>query len=112
MTLANIMGGDGLIVVVIVIAVLFGGSQLPKIARNLGSAGKEFRKGQEESEEEARKQEAAKGKVDGAPRAVPPAPTPVPPVAAAPADDRVTLSKAELNALLDEREARARETNN
>ena len=31
--------------VIVVIAVLFGGSQIPKLARNLGSAQKEFKKG-------------------------------------------------------------------
>ncbi len=107
MVLANIMGTDGIIVLVILLVVVFGGSQLPKLARNVGSAGKEFRKAQEEAE-----QEAAKSAQKPAP-AVNPAPAPVPPVAAAPADDKVTLSKTELNALLDEREARTKgEANN
>jgi len=35
------------IVVVIVVLVLFGGSQLPKLARGLGAAQREFRKGLE-----------------------------------------------------------------
>ncbi len=103
MVLANIMGTDGIIVLVILLVVVFGGSQLPKLARNVGSAGKEFRKAQEEAEAE----EAAKGEKKPATPAVNPAPTPPPPVAA-PADDKVTLSKTELNALLDERESRAK----
>ena len=41
---AEILGPD-LIWVVVIIAVLFGGSQIPKLARNLGSAQKEFKKG-------------------------------------------------------------------
>ncbi len=41
---AEIFGMD-MVWVVIVIAVLFGGSQIPKLARNLGSAQKEFKKG-------------------------------------------------------------------
>jgi sec-independent protein translocase protein TatA len=45
---ANIMGPDGLVLVVIALVVLFGGSQLPKLARGLGSASHEFRKGLEE----------------------------------------------------------------
>ncbi|MCL4313387.1 MAG: twin-arginine translocase TatA/TatE family subunit [Actinobacteria bacterium] len=44
--LADIFGPDVLIVL-IVIAVLFGGSQLPKLARALGSASHEFKKGVE-----------------------------------------------------------------
>jgi sec-independent protein translocase protein TatA len=46
--LADIFGLDGVIVLIIVIAVLFGGSQIPKLARSLGSAQSEFKKGMEE----------------------------------------------------------------
>ena len=45
--LANIAGPD-LFIVLAVVALLFGGSQLPKLARSLGSASHEFRKGVEE----------------------------------------------------------------
>lgn len=38
-------GGPQLIIVLIVVLVLFGGSQLPKLAKNLGKAQKEFRDG-------------------------------------------------------------------
>ena len=49
--LANILGPDGLIVIgVIVVVLLFGGSQLPKLARGLGSASHEFKKGMEEGD--------------------------------------------------------------
>ncbi|HUZ19967.1 MAG TPA: twin-arginine translocase TatA/TatE family subunit [Acidimicrobiales bacterium] len=49
--LAEILGADGLIVIaVIVIVLLFGGSQLPKLARGLGSASHEFKKGIEEGD--------------------------------------------------------------
>jgi sec-independent protein translocase protein TatA len=44
MVLAEIFGPDVLIVLVIV-ALIFGGSQLPKLARSLGSAKGEFEKG-------------------------------------------------------------------
>jgi sec-independent protein translocase protein TatA len=37
-----------LIIVLVVILVLFGGSQLPKLARGLGSAQREFKKGLDE----------------------------------------------------------------
>ena len=44
--LADIFGVDGIVVIVVVaIVLLFGGSQLPKLARGLGSASHEFRKG-------------------------------------------------------------------
>jgi sec-independent protein translocase protein TatA len=45
--LAEIIGPD-ILIVLAVILVLFGGSQLPKLARGLGSAQKEFKKGLEE----------------------------------------------------------------
>lgn len=49
--LANIFGPDTLIIVVaIVVVLLFGGNRLPKLARGLGSASHEFRKGLEEGE--------------------------------------------------------------
>jgi TatA/E family protein of Tat protein translocase len=51
---ADIFGGDGLIVIVVALIVLVGGSQLPKIARNVGLAGREFKKAQSEAEDEAR----------------------------------------------------------
>ena len=45
--LGEIIGPDILIILAVVL-VLFGGSQLPKLARGLGSAHKEFKKGLEE----------------------------------------------------------------
>jgi sec-independent protein translocase protein TatA len=48
--LAEIIGPDLVIVVIVVaIVLLFGGTKLPKIARNLGSAKSEFEKGVRES---------------------------------------------------------------
>ncbi|HXQ43393.1 MAG TPA: twin-arginine translocase TatA/TatE family subunit [Acidimicrobiales bacterium] len=46
--LAEIFGMDGVIVLVVVVAVLFGGSQIPKLARSLGSTRREFKKGLDE----------------------------------------------------------------
>jgi len=37
--------GPELIIVAVIVLVLFGGSQLPKLAKNLGQAQKEFKKG-------------------------------------------------------------------
>ncbi len=47
--LSEIIGPD-ILIVLVVILVLFGGSQLPKLARGLGSAQKEFKKGLEEGQ--------------------------------------------------------------
>ncbi len=43
--LADIFGPDGLIVLLVIVVVLFGSTQLPKLARSLGSAQSEFKKG-------------------------------------------------------------------
>ena len=43
--LAEIFGPDLIIVIIVVAVVLFGGSQIPKLARSLGSAHSEFKKG-------------------------------------------------------------------
>jgi sec-independent protein translocase protein TatA len=50
MFLANLAGSDMVIVVVVIAVVLFGGSAIPKLARNLGSAKKEFEKGIKEAQ--------------------------------------------------------------
>jgi sec-independent protein translocase protein TatA len=47
MVLGEIIGWEFLLVLAI-IALLFGSSQLPKLARSVGQASKEFRKGLEE----------------------------------------------------------------
>jgi TatA/E family protein of Tat protein translocase len=113
MLLGNIAGVDGIYVLIILLVVVFGGSQLPKIAKNLGGAGREFKKAQREAaaEEEAdvrRKEAAAPPAVSAAP-VVPPTP-PVQPAAApaqpAPAqasDDNITISRSELERILDEK---------
>ena len=43
------LGTPELIVIVVIILLIFGGSQLPKLARNLGSSAKELRKGLDEA---------------------------------------------------------------
>jgi len=45
----DIGGPEGIIILVIVL-VLFGGSQIPKLARNLGRAQKEFKDGIDEAQ--------------------------------------------------------------
>ena len=44
----SFLEGPELIIVLVVVLVLFGGSQLPKFAKNLGSAQKEFKKAMDE----------------------------------------------------------------
>jgi sec-independent protein translocase protein TatA len=51
--LAEIFGLDAVVVIVIVLAVLFGGAAIPKLARNLGSAQGEFKKGMSESKDKS-----------------------------------------------------------
>jgi sec-independent protein translocase protein TatA len=45
------IGGTELIIVLVVVLVLFGGSQLPKLARSIGEAQKEFKSGLNEDEQ-------------------------------------------------------------
>jgi Sec-independent protein translocase protein TatA len=47
--LGEIFGVDGIIVLIVVLALLFGGAAIPKLARNLGSAKNEFAKGLDEA---------------------------------------------------------------
>ena len=49
---AEIFGVDGIIILVVVVLVLFGSTQIPKLARSLGSAQKEFKKGLDEGSAE------------------------------------------------------------
>ena len=60
---ANLLGENGIIVLVVVALVLFGSTQIPKMARSLGSAQKEFKKGLEEGhpdEDDSKKSEKSK----------------------------------------------------
>ena len=81
------LGAPELIIILLVVLLLFGANKLPKLAKSLGEASKEFRKGV--------------GDADGA-SATPAA------VQAPAAEEKVTMTKAELDALLAEREAQAR----
>jgi sec-independent protein translocase protein TatA len=97
------IGAPELIIVLLVVLFLFGSTKLPKLARSIGEASKEFKKGVSEGA----------GQSDAAPSATAaPAAAPTPPTAPAAAtpapDDRVTMTRAELDALLAEREAQAR----
>ena len=43
--LAEIFSETGIIAIIVIVVVLFGSTQLPKLARSLGSAQSEFKKG-------------------------------------------------------------------
>ena len=76
------VGPFEVIVFLVIVLLLFGANKLPKLARSVGEASKEFKKGVAEASQDS------------------PAP--------AAADEKVTMTKAELDALLAEREAQAR----
>ena len=48
--LAELASADVIIIVVVVLALLFGSTKIPKIARGLGSAKSEFEKGMKEGQ--------------------------------------------------------------
>ncbi len=50
------LGTQELIIVAVIALVLFGGNQIPKLARNLGKAQKELQKGLAEGQAEAGKE--------------------------------------------------------
>lgn len=52
MTTAIALGGPELLIILVIALLLFGGTQLPKLARSLGQAQKEFKKGIETDSEE------------------------------------------------------------
>lgn len=51
--LGEIFGVDGIVVLIVVAVLLFGGAAIPKLARNLGSAKNQFEKGLEEGKKES-----------------------------------------------------------
>lgn len=111
---ADIFGTDW-VWVLLVVVVLFGGSQLPKLAKNAGQAVKEFRKAHDEVADAAQPAAPAPGAAYPQQAVVtPPALSPAATTSAGAqptpgsAEERVTLSRAELDALLANREAQAR----
>ena len=44
------LGAPELIIILVIILVIFGGSQLPKLARSIGTSAKELRKGLKDDE--------------------------------------------------------------
>ena len=74
-------GPTELIIVLLIVLLLFGAAKLPKLARSMGEAQREFKKGLHDHEATAE-------------------PTPPP-------DEKVTMTRAELDAMLAERETKA-----
>ena len=54
MVLADIFGEQGIIVLIVIALVLFGGTRIPKLARSLGSAKSEFQKGLKDGSDAAK----------------------------------------------------------
>ena len=79
------IGMPELIIVLLIVLLIFGGAKLPKLARSLGEARNEFEKS---SKNDPKRLEGKAAADDG--------------------DEKITLSKAELDALLADREAKAR----
>ena len=80
------IGAPELIIVLVIIMLVFGSTKLPKLARSMGEASREFKKGVSDGRDEAG--DAPKG------------------------DEPVTMTRAELDAMLAERESKARGENN
>jgi sec-independent protein translocase protein TatA len=82
---ADLFGEQGLIVLIVVAVVLFGSTQIPKLARSLGSAQKEFKKGLDEgakgdgSETQSLAEASPPPAVQAPPAAQPQAAAPAPP---------------------------------
>ena len=55
------LGAPELGILLLVVLLLFGGSQLPKLAKNLGKAQKEFKDAMTESQKEAAKESKESG---------------------------------------------------
>jgi sec-independent protein translocase protein TatA len=81
------LGTPELLIILLVVLLLFGGAKLPKLARSLGEAKQEFERGTKHDDE----------KVTEVRTVVAPAPEP------APKPDTVTMSREELERLIDER---------
>lgn len=54
------LDGPELIIVAVIVLVLFGGAQLPKLAKNLGQAQKEFKKGLADGQAESSDKDSGK----------------------------------------------------
>ncbi len=97
MPLFAFLEGPDLVIVLIIVLVLFGGSQLPKLARSLGQAQRELQKGLHGAADAADADADAPDTADTATNDD-----------TATKDDTVVLTRAELDALLSAKEAEVR----
>ena len=91
------LGAPELIIILLVVLLLFGGAKLPKLARSLGQAQKEFKAGMDDSDKTDKSEKAEKPEKQDKPE-----------VAASAGGEMVTMTKADLEAFIAEREAKAR----
>jgi sec-independent protein translocase protein TatA len=75
--LAEILGVDGVIVLIVVLVLLFGGAAIPKLARNLGSAKNEFERGLQDGKDASSKTATPAPSNDGISAEEANAPTPI-----------------------------------
>lgn len=82
------IGPMELVIVLVVVLLLFGSTRLPKLAKSIGEASQEFKKGVQEGH-----------KTDDAPKALA--------ESTSAADEQVTITRAELEALTRDRQTMA-----
>jgi sec-independent protein translocase protein TatA len=63
--LAAFLGGQELLIILVIILILFGGAKLPALARGLGQSMKEFKKAAKEEDEPAEAKPAEAKKTSG-----------------------------------------------
>lgn len=63
------IGLNELLVILVILLLLFGSSKLPELARSMGKAKKEFKKGMDEEQEVPEEAEGAKAKKAAKPKA-------------------------------------------
>ena len=59
------LGAPELIIILLIVMLIFGGSKLPKLARSLGESSKEFRKGLSEGAGDTTEPESKSGDTKG-----------------------------------------------
>ncbi len=84
------LGAPELLIILVIAVLVFGGAKLPKLARSLREAKDEFETGKSDPKKDSLKEDAPKQ------------------LSTSDDNDKVTLSKAELDALLTERELKAK----
>ena len=91
---ADLFGEQGLIVLIVVALVLFGSTQIPKLARSLGSAQSEFKKGLDDGAADAGRDETTAVEAAAPTSVTVPAHTALPAHTGLPAHTAVTVEAA------------------